>query len=274
MPRRPLTTRALLVLACTGALVAGLASPPVSGARGLSAEADPGALAGAWKRVLTQADIDRTASFREEPSGWQAPLTGPYTLVLANGSFSVRDKTGFAVAETTRVDSGGAFDVLAYIAPDVGAFCPQWIPQNASYTWALEGSELVLAATDDRCADRSSILAGRWAHGSNARTMVARQTSSKKRTKSLTYTEKLTEGGAPVGTDSATCTLSSGKRADCRLTLHLLDGTLSLRGKGDLSKPVFKLTIVGGTGAYAGAKGAATSKGPGTKKSLLTLQLA
>ena len=136
--RRLITARALLVLACLGALAA---SAPLAAARAVAAGSDPGALAGTWKRVVTQADIDRTASFREEPAGWEPPLTGPYTLVLANGSFSVRDKAGFAVAQTTRVDSGGAFDVLAYIDPGVGAFCPQWIPQNASYTWAAAGRE-------------------------------------------------------------------------------------------------------------------------------------
>jgi hypothetical protein len=268
---RLITTRALLVLTCSGALAAALASPAVAGARRL---ADPGALAGTWKRVVTQPDIDRTASFREEPKGWVAPVTGPYTLVLATGSFSVRDKTGFAVAETTRVDSAGAFDVLAYIAPDIGAFCPQWIPQNASYTWALDGADLVLTAADDKCSDRSSILVGRWARGSNIRTIVAKRTNAKDAKKALAFNHNLTEGGAPVGKDSATCKPSSSTKADCRLTVRLNDGTLSLRGKGDMSKPNFKLAIVGGSGAYAGAKGSATSSKLGAKQSLLTLKFA
>jgi hypothetical protein len=271
MPRRPITTRALLILACAGALAAALASAPVAAARRV---ADPGALVGTWQRVVTQPDIERTASFREEPKGWAAPVTGPYTLVLASGSFSVRDKTGFAVAETTRVDSAGAFDVLSYISPDVGAFCPQWIPQNASYSWALDGSDLVLTATDDRCSDRSSILVGRWARGSNVRTIVAKRTSAKTGKKALAFKDDLTEGGAPAGTDSAACKLLSSTKADCRLTVHLPDGTLRLRGKGDVSKPNFKLAILSGTGAYADAKGSATSSKLGARKSLLTLQFA
>lgn len=267
MPRRLITTPALLIVTCAAAL----ASAPVAGARPV---ADPGALVGAWKRVVTQPDIDRTASFREEPKCWTVTVTGPYTLVLASGSFSIRDKTGFAVAETTRVDSAGAFDVLAYISPDVGAFCPQWIPQNASYSWAMEGSDLVLTPTDDKCSDRSSILAGRWARGRNVRIIVAKQAGVKEGKKVLTFTDKLTEGGAPAGTDAATCKPSSSTRADCRLTVRLHDGTLSLRGKGDVSKTNFKLAIVGGTGAYADAKGSATSNTFGAKKSLLTLQFA
>lgn len=270
MPRRLITTRVLLTLACAGALAVALASAPVAGAR---PAADPGALVGTWKRVMTQPDIDRTASFREEPKGWVVPVTGPYTLVLASGSFSVRDKTGFAIAETTRVDSGGAFDVLAYISPDIGAFCPQWIPQNASYTWAMDGPDLVLTAADDKCSDRSSILVGRWARGSNIRTIVAKRASAKQGKKVLTFSDKLTEGGASVGTDSATCKPAS-TQADCRLTVRFNDGTLSLRGKGDISKPNFKLAIVGGTGAYADAQGSATSNKLGAKKSLLTLTLA
>ena len=222
MHRRLITTRALLITACAGALAA---TAPVAAAR---PAADPGALVGTWTRVVTQSDIDRTASFREEPKGWFPALTGPYTLVLANGSFAVRDKKGFAVAETTRVDSAGAFDVLSYISPDIGAFCPQWIPQNASYTWAMDGSELVLTAADDKCSDRSSILAGRWAHGRNLRTIVAKLASEKDGKKAYRFSDKLTEGGAMVGTDSGGLhSPRPPRRRDCRLTVRFNDGTLT-----------------------------------------------
>ena len=269
MQRRPITARAL-VLACIGLAVLA----PAAGARATAAGSDPGALAGAWKRVVTQADIDRTASFREEPEGWEAPLTGPYTLVLASGSFSVRDKAGFAVGQTTRVDSGGTFDVLAYIDPGAGAFCPQWIPQNASYTWAVQGSKLVLTPVDDRCADRNSILAGQWTRGSNVRTLVARETSSKQGKKSMTFSDNLTEGGTPVGSDTGICKAVSDTALSCRITLRLNDGTLVLRGNLDRSKPVSKLKVVSGSGAYRGAKGSVTAKSQGAKKTLLTLTLA
>ncbi|MDX6541780.1 MAG: hypothetical protein QOI71_3390 [Gaiellales bacterium] len=276
MPRHPITARVLLIMACAGATAYALA-PAQAGAATpahmLAAQADPGALTGTWKRVTTQADLDRTASFREEPSGWQAPLTGPYTLVIASGSFSVRDSTGFAVAQTTRIDSGGAFDVLAYRSPDVGAFCPQWIPQNASYTWGLDGADLVLTPVDDRCADRSSVLAGHWVRGSNVRVLLARETSVKERANGEIFTDRLTEGGAPAGQDRGVCTFVSKRVADCRITVTLADGVLVLRGRLGPSKALARLTIVGGTGAYRGTKGTATVRDQGQKKVLLTLHL-
>ena len=79
MFRRLITARALLILACLGAVAA---SAPLAAARSVAA-VRPRRARRTWKRVVTQADIDRTASFLEEPSGWEAPLTGPYTLVLA-----------------------------------------------------------------------------------------------------------------------------------------------------------------------------------------------
>jgi hypothetical protein len=278
MPRRPITTRALLILSCIGATAGSLASAPLSAAkatRPLTTRSDPGALVGTWKRVLTRADVDRTASFREEPAGWEAPLVGPQTLVIANGSFTFIDKTGFAIAQTTRVDSGGAFDVQAYVAPDKGAFCPQWIPQNASYTWALDGSDLVLTPTADRCADRDSILTGRWTPAPKTRTLIARRTSTKDGKTGFGWNERLTEGGKSVGTDVGSCTFlgKAKKRADCRVTLRLTDGTLVLRGKVDLSKR-FRLTIATGTGAYAGAGGWGLAKIMSSNKTLITLHFA
>ena len=268
MPRRPITTRALLSLACLGSLCRPRLDTGRGGEGSLrphAAQADPGALVGAWKRVVTQADIDRTASFRELPPGWEVPLTGPYTLVIVNGSFSVRDKAGFAVAETTRVDSGGAFDILAYITPEIGAFCHQAIPQNASYTWALEGPELVLTAVDDRCADRSSILVGRWTRGSNVRTLVATSTSEKQRKDVHTSAYKLSEGGLANGTAAGICKTVSETLADCRVTLRLMDGTLVVRGKVAESRSA-KLKVISGTGAYRGAKGSASRAGSGPEE--------
>ena len=75
MTRRLIATRALLALAGSGALPA--SARVAVGRRGATRAADPGALVGTWKRVVTQPDIDRTASFREEPQGWVAPVPGP-----------------------------------------------------------------------------------------------------------------------------------------------------------------------------------------------------
>lgn len=272
MLRRLITTRTLFVLACTGALSAGLVAAPASGAR---PAADPSALHGVWQRALTQPDLDRTASFREEPAGWGAPPTGPQKLVIADGSFTVFDKTGFSVAQTTRVDNSGVFDVLAYIAPDKGAFCPQDIPQNASYTWALDGSDLILTPTADRCADRDAVLTGRWTLAPKTRTLLARQTSTKDSKTGFAWTEQLSEAGAKVGKDSGSCRFigKSTKRATCQATWRLTDGTLVLRGTADLTK-LFRLAIVSGTGAYEGAKGFGTAKPAGKSKSLVTLHFA
>jgi hypothetical protein len=270
MLRRLTTARTLFALTCAGALAASLVAAPASGARRV---ADPSTLVGAWQRVLTQPDIDRTASFRVEPPGWDLPLPGTQKLVIADGSFTFFDQTGFSVAQTTRIDSSGAFDLLTYIAPDKGAFCPQDVPQNASYTWALDGSDLILTPSADRCADRNSILAGRWTLAPKTRTMLARATSSKDTKTGFSWAERLSESGKPVGKDSGSCTLlgKGSKRATCKATLHLTDGTISLRGTVELSKAM-RLAIVGGTGAYEGAGGSATSKHSGKSKSLIVLR--
>jgi hypothetical protein len=275
MLRRLITAHAWLVLACAVALASNLVCAAVSSARPVAARSDPSALIGTWQRTLTQADLDRTASFREEPEGSGPPPIGPQKLLIADGSFTFFDRTGFAVAQTTRVDSTGAFDVLAYIAPEKGAFCPQDIPQNASYTWALDGSDLVLAATADRCADRDSVLTGRWTRAPKTRVLLARRKSSKDRTKGFSWTERLTEGGMPVGKDTGSCAYSgtSKKRATCQGTFRLTDGTLLLKGTVDLTK-LFRLAIVSGTGAYAGATGYDTAKSAGKSKSLITLHFA
>jgi hypothetical protein len=272
MLHHPIAPRTLFVLACAGALAASLIAAPASGAH---PAADPSTLVGSWQRVLTQPDIDRTASFREEPPGWDLPLAGPQKLVIADGSFTFFDKTGFSVAQTTRIDSSGAFDPLTYIAPDKGAFCPQDIPQNASYTWALDGSDLILTPTADPCADRNSILAGRWTLAPKTRTLLARETSSKESKTGYAWADRLTEGGKPVGTDSGSCrfTGKSPKRATCKTTLRLTNGTIAMRGTVDASQ-VFRLTIVSGTGAYEGARGSGTAKPAGKSKSLIALHFA
>jgi hypothetical protein len=262
----------LLALACAG-VVAGSFAPAGSAgvARQGSARSGPNALNGTWKRALTQADIDRTASFRVEPTGSTPPPAGPITLAIANGSFTFTDDTGFSIAQTTRIDAGGAFDVLTYVAPDKGAFCTANEPQNASYTWNLDGAKLVLTPVDDRCADRNSILAGRWTRASEVRTIVARQVSEHDRKQGFTFTEKLTEGGKPAGTDSGTCKYLVKKTAACKVTLRLTGGTLVVRGTLDLARPVAKLEIVSGTGAFAGAGGTITVKNVSDAKAILTI---
>ena len=56
----------------------------------------------------------------------------------------------------------------------VNRYCQAWdavnlfvmgaslFPQNASYTWSISGRILTLKAKEDLCADRDSVLQGRW----------------------------------------------------------------------------------------------------------------
>jgi hypothetical protein len=272
MLRHLLIARALL---CVTVAVAGFAAADGSaGARPLAAHAGAGAPRGTWKRVLTQADIDRTASFRVEPAGSTPPPPGPMTLAITKDAFTFTDDSGFSIGQTLRAGSDGAFDVLAYVAPDKGAFCTADEPQNASYTWKLDGGALVLTAVDDRCADRNSILQGRWALASKTRTLVARETRSKESKTGFSWTDRLSEGGKAVGTDSGSCKFVNGtRRATCQATFRLTDGTFGMRGTRGPSG-VFRLTIAGGTGAYQGAKGSGTAKPAGKSKSLITLRFA
>jgi hypothetical protein len=272
MLRHLITARALL---CLTVAAAGFAAATGSvAARPLAAHSGASAPTGTWKRVLTQADIDRTASFRVEPQGSTPPPPGPMSLAIAKGSFTFTDDSGFSIGQTLRI-GGAAFDILAYIAPDKGAFCTADEPQNASYTWKLDGGALVLTAVDDRCADRNSILVGRWTRSAVTRTLTAVQTGVKERKSGLTFTAKLSEAGTAAGNYVVSCRLlsKSTKRADCRATLHLTDGTLVLRGTVDLAKS-FRLTIVSGTGAYERAKGSLTTRPQSDTKTLLTLHLA
>jgi hypothetical protein len=270
MSHRPITVRALIALAIV-TVVAAAAGP--AAARPHVAHGGGNSPSGTWKRVLTQAEIDRTASFRVEPEGWATPLPGPVMLAVAQGSFTFSDETGFAIGQTIRVGGDGAFGVLTYVAPYEGAFCPADVPQNASYTWKLDGGSLVLTAVDDRCADRNSILVGTWTHASVTRTLVAKQTSSKTSAKGAVFSERLSEGGKAVGSDSGVCKTISSSISDCRIVVRLRDGTILVHGKLSEARTL-KMTITGGTGAYAGARGSVVTKRRSAKVAELTLKIA
>jgi hypothetical protein len=265
------TARALL---CLTVAAAGFAATGSAAAKPLTVRSGGSTPTGTWKRVLTQADIDRTASFRVEPAGATPPPQGPMSLAIANASFTFTDLTGFSIGQTLRIGGGGAFDILAYVAPDKGAFCTADEPQNAAYTWKLDGKALVLTPVDDRCADRNSILAGRWKHASVTRTLIATQTSLKLTKKGGgTFSDRLSEGGKPAGSDAAVCTTISASVSDCRVVLRLGDGTISVHGKLR-DAPSQHYAITGGTGAYAGAKGSIVVRARSAKVRELTLKLA
>jgi hypothetical protein len=48
------------------------------------------------------------------------------------------------------------------VHPEQGTFCDVQVVQTAAYRWRVSGSALTLTASDDTCADRDSILTGRW----------------------------------------------------------------------------------------------------------------
>jgi hypothetical protein len=255
MPRTKIA-RTLTALTCITATAA-LIAPAMSGA---TTRGDAGALIGSWKRTLSQADLDRTASFRVEPAGSTPPPIGPVTLAIAKGSFTFRDESGFAISQTTHVDGAGGFGIVSYVAPDKGSFCTADEPQNATYTWRLDGASLLLTATDDRCADRNSILVGRWARSSTDRTLIGHSTGQTNGKTRFTFTDRLTEAGKPVGTDAGACIIAaSHKSAACVITLALRDGKLTLRGSMTLAAPTDHFTIAKGAGAYAGAHGSVST---------------
>lgn len=266
MSHRLIPVPALITLAVV--IAAAVAAGPAA-ARPLAAHGGAESPNGTWKRLLTQADIDRTATFRVEPPGSTPPPPGPVMLAIETGTFTFTDETGFAIGQTIRTRRDGAFEILTYVAPDKGAFCTADEPQNAAYTWKLEGATLVLAAVDDRCADRNSILAGRWKRASVTRTLVAIETRVTSSATRKAFTDRVTEGGKAAGSDAGVCTVPAG---DCRIVLRLRDGTIVLHGK--LNRPrTQKLAITGGTGAYAGARGSVAAKRRSASVTVLTLRI-
>jgi hypothetical protein len=74
--------------------------------------------------------------------------------------------------------------------------------------------------------------------------------------------------GARVGRDTYSMTVTTPPRATISVKVTLPDGTMWAKGQGNVTASRFKISIVGGSGAYAGAKGAAESKGLSGGRSL------
>lgn len=64
--------------------------------------------------------------------------------------------------------------------------------------------------------------------------------------------------GTRVGTDQGICTMINATQSQCDATLALPKGQLVTHGLQG-GKAAFEVAVVGGTGAYAGAKGTLTS---------------
>jgi hypothetical protein len=143
-----------------------------SGSPGSSTEVSSSAtstLAGDYGRTLTAADVARTEDVRQEAqqeagSDQEPPEPGPLTLTLTDGTLILTDRGGASVTvyQDFSATSDGDLRLGAYQNPELGSFCGPEVPQTASYSWELSGDVLELRATQDRCADRDSILSGAW----------------------------------------------------------------------------------------------------------------
>jgi hypothetical protein len=129
-----------------------------------SAASPPQDLAGAYKRFVSKADIDRTQKERSELGPNQdKPKPETALLFVEPGALTTRnDKASFVVQQDYAATEAGQLTIRGYQHPEEGAFCGPEIAQNATYTWKKSGENLILKATTDPCADRDSTLAGTW----------------------------------------------------------------------------------------------------------------
>jgi hypothetical protein len=132
-----------------------------------AAPAPPANVYGTYERTVTHADLDRTKATRDESGpNQELPPTGVYRLTLARGTaqdaLKATDPQQFVVGMDVTLDGHGSLKATSYIDPNQGAFCGPQIPAPGDYTYAAHGTELVLKATDDPCADRDSVLSGVW----------------------------------------------------------------------------------------------------------------
>ena len=74
--------------------------------------------------------------------------------------------------------------------------------------------------------------------------------------------------GARVGTDTYSMTVTTPPRARILITVQLPSGTLKVDGVWPLTARVLRVPVVGGTGAYAGAKGTAEATSLGGDRTL------
>ena len=92
-----------------------------------------------------------------------SPEPGPLKLGLEDGTLTMTDVgAGVTIRQDFSATSDGALRIGAYQAPDRGASAGRTSPQTAAYTWKQSGDVLRLKADQDECADRDSILSGRW----------------------------------------------------------------------------------------------------------------
>jgi hypothetical protein len=124
----------------------------------------PTELLAQWTRVVSKTDIDRTQKKRSELGPNQTkPKPGRVLMTFEPKALTTRDpKASFVVQNDYTATPEGKLVILGYQHPEVGAYCGPEVPQNATYTWKLSGTKLILRATSDPCADRDSTFTGTW----------------------------------------------------------------------------------------------------------------
>jgi hypothetical protein len=129
-----------------------------------SATSPPKELLAQWTRFVTKADIARTQKKRSELGPDQEkPKPETALLTFEPKAMTTRNPTAsFVVQQDYSARPDGKLVILGYQHPDVGAFCGPEVPQNATYSWKLSGTKLILRAQSDPCADRDSTLTGTW----------------------------------------------------------------------------------------------------------------
>ena len=123
---------------------------------------------GVYTREVTKADIARTMDARSDAPGFEPAPTGRFQLTIAPGDgfdvVKVTDPEGLTIEMDAKVD-GDELRLVAYSAPEKGAFCDQAFAAQAKYELTVEDSAIALEPTAEECADRDSVLTGTWKKG-------------------------------------------------------------------------------------------------------------
>ncbi len=123
---------------------------------------------GVYVRDVSKADFERTMSMRNDPPGFEPAPPGRWRLTIAPGEgidvVKVTDPAGMTIVMDGKVD-GDELRMVAYSAPEKGAFCDQAIAAQAKYSLEVRDGALTLAPTAEECADRDSVLTGTWTKG-------------------------------------------------------------------------------------------------------------
>jgi hypothetical protein len=129
------------------------------------AQPQPAALAGAYTRSVTAADIRRTQSLRDEPADQLLPAGAWRLRVRRDGVFFFDDPQGGGGSEAFTALADGTLTMqgpVNWLEPPSrqGSFC---VAESAgTYRWTITKGALVLIARSDRCADRNSMFTGTW----------------------------------------------------------------------------------------------------------------